>query len=59
MPPLHHARCGTCGAVYAVRRNGTMREHRGLPESTDLGAPVPAVCPGSGQPAYEPPQSGC
>jgi len=45
MPPLPHARCAVCGFLFAVRRNGVMREHRGLPESTDLGAPAPPPLP--------------
>lgn len=38
--PLPHARCSVCAGNYAVRRNGTMREHRGLDGE---------VCGGSGR----------
>ena len=42
MTALPHARCAVCHFTYAVRKNGTMREHR--PFDTRL------VCPGSGGP---------
>ena len=39
-----HARCAVCGFTYAVRKNGTMREHRTFGRQR--------VCPGSGAPAW-------
>ena len=46
MTALPHERCAVCELPYAVRKNGTMREHRTLD--------CQRVCPGSGgPPAYE------
>jgi hypothetical protein len=44
--PLPHAKCPVCGGDFAVRNNGTMREHQGM-EVTSSGR-VPK-CGGSGK----------
>ena len=46
MTALPRERCAVCHLTYAVRKDGTMREHRTLDGQR--------VCPGSaGPPAYE------